>query len=226
MSRRIHPIVADEIYHVFNRSIAAQPIFFSIWDYQRLLDVINYYHFASPDLRFSFYTRLPIKDKQAFLEEMKTTKEPLVEIYSYCLMLNHYHLLVKELQTNGLRKFIGNFQNSYAKFINKKRKRTGSLFQEMFKTAHIENDEQFVHVARYIHLNPLTSHIVNNFEKLIDYPWSSLPIYLEKRNCDFLKTDLLSGFYKNTQELKTFTLDQADYQKTIHDLEYLTLEKY
>lgn len=226
MSRRNTHIVTGETYHIFNRSIAGQPIFGSIWDRQRLLDTLNYYHYSSLDIRFSFYNRLPIEYKLKYLEEIKVTKTPLVEIYAFCLMPNHFHILAKELIENGIRKFIGNLENSYAKYFNKKKRRSGSLFQEMFKVAHIDSDEQFVHVSRYIHLNPKTSHIVTDFEQLINYSWSSLPIYLERAKLDFLKTNFLLSFYKNNEELKNFTFDQADYQKTIHDLEYLTLEKY
>lgn len=225
MSRRIQPIITKQIYHVFNRGIASQPIFYSIKDYQRFLQVLDYYRFLSPDIRFSFYNRLNSKEKQNYLEKMKRTKPAQVQIYAYCLMPNHYHLLVKELEENGIRKFIGNLQNSYAKYFNKKRKRNGSLFQEMFKAVRIEDDEIFVHVVRYIHLNPLTSCIVENITKLESYLFSSFPVYLGKINCDFIDDSFLLNIFPNRSKLKTFTLDQADYQKKIHDLSYLTLEK-
>lgn len=60
MARRIHPIITNQIYHVYNRGIAGMPIFSSVYDYSRFLDLINYYRFDSPDLRFSFYNRLAI----------------------------------------------------------------------------------------------------------------------------------------------------------------------
>lgn len=225
MSRRIHPIIKNQIYHVYNKGIAGQPIFFSSYDYQRFLNLIDYYRFVSPDLRFSFYNRLSIKEKQKYLNDMKSIKPKGVAIYAYCLMPNHYHFLLKELEVNGLRKFISNLQNGYAKYLNKKRKRSGSLFHEMFKLVRVEDDEQFIHVARYIHLNPLTSYVIREEKELENYFWSSFASYLNTTNCDFLDSDFLLGFYPNKEKLRIFTLDQADYQKKIHNLEYLNIEK-
>lgn len=157
---------------------------------------------------------------------MKKTKSRMVDIFSYCLMPNHYHLLIKEIRESGLRKLIGNLQNSYAKYFNTKKKRNGSLFQEMFKIVMVENDEQFIHVSRYIHLNPLTSYIISKQEDLENYTWSSFPIYLGIKNSCFLDTNFLLNYYSNKEKLKSFTLDQVDYQRKIHDLEYLAIEKY
>jgi len=225
MSRRIHPIITNQVYHVFNKGIAGQPIFSSVYDYQRFFYLIDYYRFSSPDLRFSFYNRLPVERKQKFLEEMKMIKTKQVEIYAYCFIPNHYHLLLKEIENNGIRKFIANLQNSYAKYFNKKGGRNGSLFQEMFKIVRIEDDEQFVHVARYIHLNPLTSYIIKSANDLERYTWSSYASYLEKAFSDFIDQNTLLNFYKNREDLKFFTVDQGDYQRKIHNLKHLTLER-
>jgi putative transposase len=224
MSRRIQPIITDQIYHVFNRGIANQPIFYSIKDYQRFTDVLSYYRFLFPDIRFSFYNRLAFNERRDYLDKMKETKPAQVQIYAYCLMPNHYHFILKELEPNGTRKFIANLQNSYAKYLNRKRKRNGSLFQEMFKSVRIENDELFMHIARYIHLNPLTSFIVQDITELEKYPYSSFPVYLDKAHYDFIDASFLLGFYSNRNKLKSFTLDQADYQREIHNLKYLLLE--
>lgn len=225
MAKRIHPIITNQIYHVFNRGIAGQPIFSSIKDNQRFLEVLDYYRFISPDLRFSFYNRLESQEKQKYLEEMKKIKPPQVQIYAFCLMPNHYHFLIKETEAHGISKFIANLQNSYAKYFNKKHERSGSLFQEMFKAVRIEDDEVFIHVARYIHLNPLTNFVVSNITDLENYPFSSFPSYLGKTRCDFIDDNFLLSFFSDRNKLETFTLDQADYQKKIHDLSYLTLER-
>lgn len=224
MSRRITPIITNQIYHIFNRGIAGQPIFSSTYDYQRLLELISYYRFSSPDLRFSFYKRLPLAEKQTYLERMKQNKPLLIEIYAYCLMPNHYHLLVKELLENGIRKFIANMQNSYAKYFNTKRKRQGSLFTEMFKNVRVEDEEQFVHLARYIHLNPLTTYVISKKEELDTYPWSSFPGYFNNSPTEFLETNTLLSLYKANKDLETFTKDQIDYQRQIHNFTYLVLE--
>lgn len=224
MSRRTTPIITNQIYHIFNRGIASQPIFSSIYHYQRFLELIEYYRFQTPDLRFSFYHRLAPTEKQKYLIEMKKKKLPQIQIFAFCLMPNHYHLLIKELLENGIRKFIGNLQNSYAKYFNTKEKRKGSLFTEMFKNVRVENEDHFIHLARYIHLNPLTSYIISKVEELDNYPWSSFAYYLKKDPVDFLESNTLLSLFKDTKTLETFTKDQIDYQRKIHDLTYLSLE--
>ena len=224
MTRRIYPIVTDQIYHIFNRGIASQPIFFEKNNYYRFLDLINYYRFYSPNLRYSFYNRLSIEQKTNYYSQMKLNKPLQVEIYAYCLMQNHYHFLVKEIIQNGITKFIGNIQNGYAKYINTKQERTGSLFQEMFKAVRIENDEQFIHVARYIHLNPATSYLIKKINYLSQYNWSSYPIYLNFKNNLFINKKILLSFYKNTAKLKKFTEDQADYQRKLKTMQNLTFD--
>ncbi len=224
MTRRITPIITNQVYHIFNRSIAGQPIFSSTYNYQRFLELVNYYRFLSPGLRFSFYNRLPLIEKQKYLREMKQNKPLLIEIYAYCLMPNHYHLLIKELLENGIRKFISNLQNSYAKYFNTKKKRKGSLFTEMFKNVRVEDEEQFVHLSRYIHLNPLTTYVISKAEELYAYPWSSFPCYLNYSSVEFLETNTLLSLYKDTKDLESFTKDQIDYQRKIHNLAYLSLE--
>lgn len=224
MSRRTQPIITNQIYHVFNRGIAGQPIFSAVNDYERFLQVLDYYRFLSPDIRFSFYNRLESNEKRKYLDEMKKKKPIQVQIFTYCLMPNHYHFVLKEVKPDGIRKFVGNLQNSYAKYFNKRYKRNGSLFQEMFKTVRIENDELFIHITRYVHLNPLTSFVVKNIPDLENYPFSSYSTYLGNNKCDFIDDNFLLGFFANRNKLKSFTSDQADYQKKIHDLKYLILE--
>lgn len=224
MSYRKQPIFPDQIYHVFNRSIALQPIFSEAKDYQRFLNVVDFYRFASPGLRFSHYNRLLSEDKKTFIEKLQKEGKKQISIFAFCLMPNHFHFLLKELENNGIRKFSSNLQNSYAKYFNTKQKRGGALFQEMFKAVRIESDEQLVHVARYIHLNPFTSFLVKNINQLRIYPWSSLNTYLGIGNFNFLETDFLMGFFPSKKEFKTFTLEQADYQRQLGLIKHLILE--
>ena len=224
MTRRVTPIITNQIYHIFNRGIASQPIFSSVYDYRRFIELIDYYRYTSPTLRFSFYRRLPDKKKQKYYYDMKNNKSPQIEIFAYCLMPNHYHFAIKELNENGISKFIGNLQNSYAKYFNIRNNRKGSLFSEMFKNVRVDKDEQFIHLVRYIHLNPLTSYIIKKPEELDNYPWSSFPFYLFNSSSVFLEKKLLLSYFKNIKELEKFTKDQIGYQRQSHHLQYLTLE--
>lgn len=221
--RRI-PIAVGQVYHVFNRSIAREPIFLTNRDYQRVLEVIEFYSFNKPGLRFSFYHRLPADQQINFLENLRKTHKKRVDVLAYCLMPNHLHFLIHQIEYGGIERFMSNVQNSYAKYFNTKNKRSGALFQSMFKAKRIETDEQLIHVTRYIHLNPLTSYVVRDEEDLEEYPRSSYLEYLGSVGTPLSNTRQILGFYGSTEEFKKFTLDQVDYQRKLDAIKHLTLE--
>lgn len=217
-------IAPGEIYHIFNRSVAKQPIFVRQKDYQRALDLINFYRFEKPLLRFSHYNRLPIEQKENFLFKLEKDHQKLVLILAFCLMPNHFHFLVKELHKEGTSSFLRNFQNSYAKYFNTKSERSGALFQSMFKAVRIESDEQLMHVSRYIHLNPLTSFIIKDINDLESYNWSSYPSYINKQSNQLVDSEIILGNFSATQHFKKFTKNQVDYQRKLDEIKHLVLE--
>lgn len=220
-----NPLIATgEYYHVFNRSVASQPIFLRKNDYERALSVVEFYNYTRPGLRFSFYHRLTPEGKKHFLDNLKSTHKRENQILAYCLMPNHVHFLLYEKEDGGIKRLMSNFQNSYAKYFNTKYKRTGSLFQAMFKAVRIENDEQLLHVSRYIHLNPLTSYLVRKPSELKDYLWSSYPDYLEERESDVVTTEVVLSFFSPTGSYAKFVLNQADYQRELKKIRHLTFE--
>lgn len=224
MTYRKHPLFPEQIYHAYNRGIAFDPIFNNKLDYLRFIEVINYYQYYAPTLRFSYYNRLPIKQREFFMENLKNNGKKQVIIYAFSLMPNHFHFLIKESLEFGIRKFFSNLQNSYAKYFNTKTKRTGSLFQEMFKAVRIESDEQFAHTARYIHLNPATSFLVKDVYELNNYPWSSLQNYIRNDGFPFVETNFLNNFYQSKAKLMAFTFDQIDYQRKLENIKHLIIE--
>lgn len=222
MAYRKTPIVQDEIYHVFNRSVGRQPIFSSTRDYQRAIEVFRFYLYNKPSLRFSFYNRLPKEQKIKFFDDMTKSSIPIVEIICFCLMPNHFHFLLKNLTDDGIKQFISNFQNSYAKYFNIRTDRTGTLFQQNFKAVRIESNEQLIHVSRYIHLNPVTSYIIEA-EDLENYPWSSYPDYSGK-NTSYIFKDPVLGQFRSAEDYKKFVLDQVDYQRKLNEVKHLLFE--
>lgn len=222
MPYRKIPIVAGEIYHVFNRSIARQSIFISDRDSQRAIEVIDFYRHKDLPMRFSYYSRLPVYQKQKLTKIIAETSS-IIEILAFCLMPNHVHFLLKSLTDNGIIQFMSNFQNSYAKYFNIRHERTGTLFQPMFKAVRIESEEQLIHVSRYIHLNPVTSYILKTIEELETYPWTSYPEYLGK-NTGFTSKDLVLGYFKNSTEYSKFVANQVDYQRKLNQIKHLVLE--
>lgn len=222
MPYRKIPIVAGEIYHVFNRSVAKQPIFLYDRDYQRAIEVIKFYRHKDLPLRFSHYNRLPLEQKGK-IGNLIEESPIVIEILAFCLMPNHLHFLLKSLTEDGIIKFMSNLQNSYAKYFNIKHERTGTLFQPMFKAVRIESDGQLIHVCRYIHLNPVTAYLVKTIEGLENYPWSSYIYYLSN-SLSFISKELILSFFKNLKEFKKFTADQVDYQRRLDLIKHLSLE--
>ena len=135
MPRRSHILANEQIYHVFNRSISKVDIFHSQTNLTRALQVTEYYRFPQR-FRYSKFRSLK-EDLRRDYEKQYHKQLPLVEIYSYSYMPNHYHFLLKQKHEKGVQLFIANFQNSFAKYFNLKNARDGGLFQNSFKAKKI-----------------------------------------------------------------------------------------
>lgn len=201
----------DQFYHVFNRGVEKRLIFENKRGYNRFIDTMIYYSIKNPVIRFSFKDRLPNQQNSNFL--------PLVEIVCYCLMPTHFHLLLKEIAEGGITLFMAKLSNSYTKYFNVKHNRVGPLLQGSFKAVRMEDEEQLIHVSRYIHLNPLIDYLVKNLK---DYKFSSYLEYLNGGSGVCKKEYVLSHFSSNL-DYRSFILDQEDYGRTIKNLERLLL---
>lgn len=201
-----------DIYHVFNRTIAKENVFHSLGNIQYVLLLIDYYRYRQKR-RFSNFRILPRLLQYRYLQLIKQ-EQPLVSIYAYCLMPNHFHFLIKQNTERGIIQFTSNLQNSYAKYYNLLLKRTGALFQNKFKAKRISNETEFIHVARYIHLNLVTSSLIE-FQKLSFSPFSSYQSYLYPEINHFVDTKLLYSHFKTPERLIEFTKNQVDYQRSL-----------
>lgn len=221
MPSRLVPFVEGEYYHVFNRGVNKRKIFLDSKDHQRAIDTIQYYLYSGHSQRFSYYSKLSELSKQNYLENLSGQ---LVTVVAYVLMPNHFHFLLTQVEENGISNFMSLFQNSYTKYFNTKHKRTGHLLQGQFKSVHIEDDEQLLHVSRYIHLNPLSSKLVQNTDELEKYSWSSYPRYLKANLADgFIQNDIILSQFKN-QSYQVFVNEQSLYQQELETIKHLTLE--
>lgn len=217
------PIATSEIYHVYNRSVAQVPIFKNSREYSRFLSLVDFYRFNQTQLRFSHFSRLTQKQKYSYLDSLYASPNH-VEIYALAIMPNHYHFLVKQTKDLGITNFIRLIQNSYAKYINTKLKRVGSLFQSPFKAVRIETEEQFLHVSRYIHLNPLTSYVIRNSKDLSNYPWNSYKDYVSNTSRIFINIEPIKALIKSKEAFVKFTLDQLEYQRELENIKHLTFD--
>lgn len=222
MPGRKIPLVSGQTYHIFNRGINRQTTFVSKREYKRFQEAIKFYQVLNPPVSLSKFLKLEDTKQNDIINLMKQKKKSC-EIISYCLMPNHYHFLLKQLEDGGIAKFIGNLQNSYTKYFNIKNNKDGSLFLDQFKAVRVETDDQLLHLSRYIHLNPYTGYIVKSLEELERYPWSSFPTYLGKGN-HFVDTSLVLSFFNSNKKYSQFVFNQADYQRILKEIEHLTIE--
>lgn len=200
MPYRIIPFVNGEFYHIYTRGLDKQNTFLDQKDHSHFLEALFYYLIQNPKPKFSTY-------RQSKIFPIDPSKR-IVDIVCYCLMPNHFHLLVKQLQEGGITELMRKLLLSATKYRNTKYSHQGSLFQVPFKAVHIETDEQLIHVSRYIHLNPLVSLLVKDLKF---YPWSSYLDYIGMPNNTLIKKEEILNFFKSPKDYEKFVLDQTDY---------------
>lgn len=223
MPGRRFPIVSHEYYHVFNRGIDRRTTFTSKREFARAKMALGFYQYVHPPLSLSKVLQLDVEKRQKFLLALRENKK-LVRVSAFCLMPNHFHLLLTQLVEGGISVFLSNFQNSYTRYFNSCHSRDGALFLNQFKAERIETDEQFLHVSRYVHLNPHTGYVVKTISELENYPWSSLPVYLHKVRSELVDTNEIISFFPTVAKFRTFLSDQADYQRSLKQINHLLLE--
>lgn len=169
----------SKYYHIYNRGNNREDLFYEDGNYDYFLSLYNH-HIA-----------------------------PVAETFAYCLMKNHFHLLVKikTLEEQKLTSQVSetcevfkplhpsrqfsNFFNAYAKAINKKYNRTGSLFQDRFHRIELTSDLYFARLVHYIHFNPQKHGFTDDYTT---YPYSSYPLLLLDKSTTLNRTIVLSWF--------------------------------
>ena len=184
MSTRKVNFEINEFYHTYNRGNSKQKIFQNREDYERFVKLLflsngnNSFkiHFIKDDIVYDF-------DRGG----------QLIDIGAYCLMPNHFHLLIKEKTENGTSKFMQKLTTAYVMYYNEKYKRTGSLFEGKFKSEHLDKDRYLKYIFSYIHLNPV---------KLIEPKWKETGIKNKNKTIDFLKDYRHSSFKDFFKEVR------------------------
>lgn len=217
------PLANDEHYHVYNRGVALQPTYLFKKDYERFLLCLSYYRFGDIPFKLSRLLQIPKEEREQILTRLETTNNKIIELIAFCLMPNHFHLLLKQIATGGISRFLKLIADSYTRYFNTRHERVGPLFQGAFKAVHIENNEQLLHLSRYIHLNPFVSFLIKE-ENFINYPWSSLSAYLQADSI-FVNPQIILNNFKSPQGYLEFVMDQADYGKELERIKHLVLEK-
>ncbi len=176
-----HILSTGEFFHVYNRGVNRNDIFFN----ER-----NFRYFQQRILR--------------------ANNPSSVEVIAYCLMPNHFHFIVHQLEPFGISGFMKSVCDGYTKAINKERSRNGHLFEGKYKIKHIDNDLYLFHLSRYIHLNPVRACLVDSPE---EWPHSSCRTYYDLRHDPIITMQVILEQFGGSREYKKFVEDYVPIDK-------------
>jgi len=201
------------VYHIYNRGTEKRDIFLDKFDYHRFLETLVYYQDKNNLCRFSYSNH----------ELNLAASHNQFDILNFCLMPNHFHLLLSQANDDGVSLGISKLLNSYTRYFNTKYQRVGSLFQGVFQSVPVLSDEQLIHTARYIFLNPLVDHLV---DKLPSYKWSSYNEYFSKviSNPPVCNQEMLLRYFDGHDSFQRFVTDFADFARSKKDMKRLFLD--
>jgi len=210
MGTRKTDLVTGEFYHLYNRGNSKQVIFQNDTDYKRF-QLLLYLMNDQRSIRLHNVLRDGINPYTSH-----ERGEPLVAIGAYCLMPNHYHLVVSPVVEDGVSQFMKKLGTAYSTYFNKRYERTGSLFEGKFKSVWADNDEYLRYLFSYVHLNPL---------KLVNPDWKEGTVTAEQ--LEFLTEFPFSSLYDQLSATKRFEakiLNRSpfpDYFSAQHPLEHI-----
>ncbi len=215
---RTFTFAPGEYYHLYNRGTEKRNIFTSRAGRDRFLALLYFANQDAPvDLKLQGSTLLEATEQRE--------ESPLIEIVCYCLMPNHFHLLVREIEDDGISKFMQKLTTGYTMYFNKRYERNGALFQGRFKATHVDDDRYLRYIISYIHLNPVKliepkwkeDGITNraHAERFLEqYTDSSYLDYLGKKRPEgmILSKDVLPEYFASGTDFKSFVTEWLSYK--------------
>ncbi len=175
--------VQNGIYHVYNRGVEKRNIFLDTADRYRFVQSLIEFNSDMPaDNLYYHFSRKEQKIEPRRLRGERELGKPLVNIFAFCLMLNHFHLMVQQVSENGVVAFMQKLGTGYTKYFNTKHERVGHLFQGRFKATHVATHAHLLHLPLYIHCNPLDSEFPEwrDYQNLASLDWEKAMEFLEK----------------------------------------------
>ncbi len=192
--------VPGEVYHVYNRGNNKQPIFLDEQDYAVFLNII----------------KLSLQEERTTDKFGRPRKNWYgdIELLAFCLMPNHFHLLLYQKSERAISDFMRGLATSYTGYMNHKYDWTGHLFQGVFKASHIDENSYWLHISRYIHLNPKAWRT---------WEWSSLPYYTQEKQADWVRPDRIAQAFPNGTYLG-FVADYESHKDMLDELKHITAD--
>lgn len=202
MPSRNYNFISGEYYHVFNRGNDKRSIFLDKLDYLRFLYLITSSQSLNEILKISPRISKYIQTGSFGFEKddiIKIIKDRAVTLVGFVLMPNHFHLILRQVRDKGVSSYMQKILNSYTKYFNTRRDRSGHLFQGPFKAVHIDDNEQLLYLSAYIHCNPReVTKWASNWQ---EYPWSSYVDYaVNNRWGGLLDTSIVLDQYSSKRE--------------------------
>lgn len=186
-------------------------------------EVLNLYRFSNFKYRYSKFIELEYETQRKIINGLKNEKFVLIEIIAYCLMPTHLHLILKQAQDNGISRYMAKVLNSYSRFFNLSHRREGPLWAGRFKSVLVTDDEQLLHLTRYIHLNPTSANLVRDPQ---DWVYSSYLEYIDKCSEEDQLCANTNLFDVSTDDYRKFVLSRKKYQQEISRIKKLIIEDY
>jgi len=211
---RIKP-QTGEYYHVFNRGVEKRKIFLSEEDYQRFILCLK--EFNCPEPVYSLYrmAQLPVEVKPL-------RKGKLVEIVTYCLNPNHFHLILKQVAPNGVSEFMKRLGVGYTGFFNYKNKRSGVLFQGSYKLVHIKSTAHLLYLSAYVSDN----YFIHGYsgKKREVWKYSGLAEYTGQSKAALCSKGLIKEHFKDFKGYYDYVRENALYMKDKKEFEKYLIE--
>jgi putative transposase len=177
--------VEQGIYHVYNRGVEKRVIFADTQDHVMFRHYLRAY-LLPPD--HPSQKKLPISLKRS-LRGYDLFRR--VQLLAYCQMPNHFHLIVRQLSDRGMPEFVKRLSNAYVSYFNRRYNRVGSLFQGPYRGALVDDLDGALPLSRYVHRNPLEILAGQGAGVLEEYPYSSYPEYLGRRQTEWLHPEVI-----------------------------------
>jgi len=185
----------DSYYHIYARGASKQSIYLDEYDYRYFEKLFARY--LSKDQKFN-------KEGVSYPNFYNKA-----ELLSFCLMENHFHLLVFQKQKGSITQLMRSLMTSYSRYFNLKHKRTGSLFESRYKSSIITTDSYLEHISRYIHLNP-------RYWKR--YKHSSLRFYGTESRPEWIMPNKIINLFQPKESYYKFLLDYEDHKRMLDEI--------
>lgn len=176
------PFIEKEYYHIYSRGVEKRKIFMNIKDYRRFMALLYIMNQNNP-FRMDNFLQSKQNNIDKIFKEKRSGK--LISVLGYCLMPNHFHLILYEHTEGGISKFMGKLLTAYSMYFNTKYERSGPLFTRPFRSEHIGDESQYMYIFSYVHLNPLS---------IIDKNWKETGVKNKKEAKKFLENYQWSSY--------------------------------